>query len=269
MDHAIQVKLLGVRGTAPVHGADFTQFGGATSCVLVAAAGQALILDSGTGLLSQNVADFFHSKKWTMLISHSHVDHILALPAFGPVFDPDVQLDIYLKSRAGLDCKGQLEALVAPPLWPVRTDAMKAQVRFHDLPTRFSLGAVEVDAMESNHPGGSTLYRITCGGRRVVYATDYEPEDDCPPDFGIFARNCDLLLLDAQYTGTEYKGTRGFGHSTIERSVAIARGCGARQTLLVHHDPKRTDAQLLELERWVQAQDPSIRFGRAGEEVFL
>ena len=47
--------------------------------------------------------------------------------------------------------------------------------------------------MESRHPGGSTIYKISYGGASVVYATDYEPESDAPPDFCAFARGCSLL----------------------------------------------------------------------------
>ena len=133
----------------------------------------------------------------------------------------------------------------------------------------FSVGPVAVEAMESRHPGGSTIYKITCGGVSLVYATDYEPESDAPDDFCAFAEGCTLLLLDAQYTRSEYERNRGFGHSTIPRSAAIARRCGAEQALLIHHDPTRTDRQLLALEATVRAQHPNVRFGRGGEEVFL
>lgn len=102
-----------------------------------------------------------------------------------------------------------------------------------------------------------------------MYATDYEPQSDAPEDFCAFARGCSLLLLDAQYTSEEYARTRGFGHSTIPRSVAIARSCGAKQTLLIHHDPKRTDEQLLTWEAAVQESSPHIRLGREGQEVLL
>ena len=84
-----------------------------------------------------------------------------------------------------------------------------------------------------------------------------------------FNVGCTLLLLDAQYTRSEYERNRGFGHSTIPRSAAIARRCGAEQALLIHHDPTRTDRQLLALEATVRAQHPNVRFGRGGEEVFL
>lgn len=267
MDHTIHVKLLGVRGTLPVHGPDFAQFGGGTSCVLVRTGGETIILDAGTGLQGRTFREFSPDNHFTMLITHAHVDHLMGFPVFPPFFAPSVRCGVYLKTRDGRTAREQIETLMAPPLWPVRTDAMKANLSFHDVPAAFSLGPVQVEAMDSRHPGGSTLYKITYNGVSVVYATDYEPESDAPSDFCAFARNCSLLLLDAQYTEAEYAHTAGFGHSTIPRSVALAQSCGAAQTLLIHHDPKRTDAQLLELERAVG--DPRVRFGRGGEEVFL
>lgn len=269
MDPTIQIRLLGVRGTLPVHGGDFASFGGGTSCVLVWAGGETIILDAGTGLSGRAWQAFHPQRHCSMLITHAHVDHLMGFPPFGPLFDPTVRCDVYLKTREGRSAREQMETLMAPPLWPVRTDSMKADLRFHDVPGAFSIGPVEIKTMESRHPGGSTIYKITYGGRSVVYATDYEPESDAPDDFCAFAEGCSLLLLDAQYTSEEYTCTRGFGHSTIPRSAAIAHRCGAEQTLLIHHDPKRTDQHLLALEEAVRTQHPNVRFGRQGEEVLL
>ena len=101
MDHTVAVKLLGVRGTVPVHGADFARFGGATSCVLVRAGGEGLILDAGTGLQGRAFRDFFPGSAFTMLITHSHVDHLMGFPIFSPFFDPAVRCGVYLKTREG------------------------------------------------------------------------------------------------------------------------------------------------------------------------
>lgn len=269
MNHTMTVKLLGVRGTLPVHGAEFAQFGGGTSCVLVRAGGETIILDAGTGLSGRAWDNFFPEKRCSLLITHAHVDHLMGFPVFPPLFDPAVRCDIYLKTREGHTAREQIEALMAPPLWPVRTDALKAAIHFHDTEESFFLGEVQVNTMPSLHPGGSTIYKLSRGGISVVYATDYEPADDCPDDFCAFARDCSLLLLDAQYTEDEYRNTRGFGHSTISRSAAIARRCGAGRALLIHHDPKRTDAQLWALEQSILANDPHISFGREGEEIQL
>lgn len=269
MDQTMRVKLLGVRGTVPVHGPNHRVFGGATSCVLVEAAGRAFVLDAGTGLLSPSFDGFFPTRQISLLISHPHVDHMLSLPAFGPLFDDRYEFDVYLGARGGLGAREQIERLMAPPLWPVGPDVFRARVSYHDVPASLEVGEAGVDTMESEHPGGSTIYKISCGGASVVYATDYEPESDSPAEFCDFARGCSLLMIDAQYTTEEYAHTRGFGHSTIERSVAIAESCEAERTILVHHDPKRTDAELAELDRTVRADHPTIHFGREDEEVIL
>lgn len=260
----MHVKLLGVRGTMPVFGPDFTVFGGATSSVLLRAGGETIILDAGSGMRG-----FEAGRSCSLLITHSHADHLLGFPAFGPFFDPGFSCRVYLRARGGLGTKEQLEALMSPPLWPVRPEVFRADMEFIDTPASFDIGPVRVDTMESLHPGGSTIYKLSFGGVSLVYATDYEPESDAPEDFCSFACGCSLLLLDAQYTSGEYARTRGFGHSTIERSAAIAANCGAELTLFIHHDPARTDAQLLELERRLTERRSGVRFGREGEEVFL
>ena len=267
MDNAIRLKLMGVRGTMPVHGERCRIFGGATSCVFVKMGGEAIILDAGTGLSGGAYREFFGTERFTLLLTHSHVDHIMGLPPFQPLFDPACSGEVYLRTRGGLDARAQVEALMSPPLWPVKTGAFRAGIAFRDVVESFGVGAVRVDTMESRHPGGSTIYKLSYGGRTVVYATDYEPEGDAPEDFIRFAGGCSLLLLDAQYTTEEYARTRGFGHSTIDRSAAIARCCGAEQTIFVHHDPGRTDGQLLELESSLNV--PGLHFGREGEEVIL
>lgn len=270
MQDTIRLKLLGVRGTVPVHGEQFRQFGGATSSAFLRAGDEAFILDAGTGLLTQPVGSFFPGRHhFTMLLSHAHVDHLMGLPMFSPLFDSEGHCDVYLKTRSGFSAQQQVEQLIAPPLWPIRTDAFRGEMRFHDVPLSFTVGGVQVDTMDSIHPGGSTIYKISCEGKSVVYATDFEPADDNPEAFCQFAKGCSLLLLDAQYTDEEYLRVKGFGHSTISRSIAIARRCGAERTLLIHHDPNRTDSQLLEFEQAARQEYPGISFGRAGEEICL
>ena len=54
----------------------------------------------------------------------------------------------------------------------------------------------------------------------------------------------DVLLHDAQYTEDEYLQRVGWGHSSIEQVVTLARRSGVKQLVLFHHDPKHTDADL-------------------------
>lgn len=265
--NGVRVRLLGVRGSMPVHGSSRALFGGETSCVLYQAGDETVILDAGTGLLWEDLPKTLSQPRFTMLLTHAHVDHIVAFPMFPPLFDAKCECDVYLRTREGRTAREQMEMLMAPPLWPVRTGALRASIRFHDVPQAFSIGGIRVESLEVPHPGGSTAYKLTWRGISVVYATDAELKSEDMPAFCRFAQGSSLLLLDAQYTEEEYRFTKGFGHMPVGWATEVASRCGADQTVFVHHAPMRTDAQLLALEQVIGG--PAIRFGRAGDELML
>lgn len=265
----VRVRLLGVRGSMPVHGESRSAFGGETSCVLYQAGEETVILDAGTGLMWEELPKALSQPRFTMLLSHTHVDHIIGFPMFSPLFNPECHCDVCLRTREGRTAKEQLETLMAPPLWPVRTDAMRASVQFHDVPSAFSIGDIHVESMEVRHPGGATAYKLVWRDISVVYATDAELEMEDVPSFCSFAGGCGLLLLDAQYTEEEYRYTKGFGHMPVARACEVASRCVARQTVLVHHAPMRTDEQHSAWNRQFQQEGKTIRFGHAGEELAL
>ncbi len=260
----MQVCLYGVRGSVPVHGADYAAYGGATSCTVVRAGNETIILDAGTGLCHAAVS----TDRFAVLLSHAHADHIMGLPMFSPLFDKTGKGSIYLRTREGCSGREQIEKLMSPPLWPVNTSAFAADVRFCDIAHRFTVGDVTVETLEVCHPGGCTAYRLTYGGKSLVYATDLEARDT-EDAFAAFAKGCDLLLLDAQYTEEEYTRTKGFGHTSLPRSIALAEECCAENTIFIHHDPRRTDAVLSAWDKELGRTHPRMHFGRQGEEVYL
>jgi ribonuclease BN (tRNA processing enzyme) len=89
-------------------------------------------------------------------------------------------------------------------------------------------------------------YRVEHRGRSVVYATDTEHFRCVDPRLAALARDADVLIYDAQYLPTEYSGEGGmsrvgWGHSTWEAAVELARAANVGQLVLFHHDPSRTD----------------------------
>jgi ribonuclease BN (tRNA processing enzyme) len=120
-----------------------------------------------------------------------------------------------------------------------------------------------------NHPDPVWGYRIEVGGRAIVYATDTEHYACVDPVLRRLAAGADLLVYDAQYTPEEYRGEHGpakvgWGHSTWMSAVELARAAGVRQLALFHHDPRRSDDAVAELEARAAAAFPATIAAREG-----
>jgi ribonuclease BN (tRNA processing enzyme) len=97
-----------------------------------------------------------------------------------------------------------------------------------------------------------------------VYATDTEHFACVDPTLKKLAAGADILIYDAQYTPAEYPAKVGWGHSTWEAGVALARAAGVSQLVLFHHDPSRTDDGLAALEAEAAKALPGTVAAREG-----
>jgi phosphoribosyl 1,2-cyclic phosphodiesterase len=281
----MRVTFWGVRGSIPTPGHETARYGGNTLCVEVGfqGSGRTLIIDAGSGirrlgaeLLSRR--ENTHGLTLDLLLSHTHLDHILGLPFFGPIYRPDTRLTIY---GPAISPGEPLEQVIGGQLsyryFPVRQVELAAQVTYIDLREGvYDLGdGIRLSATYLNHPLLCMGYRIEWRGRSLCTAFDTEPfrnlfitDPDHPgydPMMALegetaaleanrrmrsFFREADLLIHDGQYTEQEYRsGRSGWGHSSIEQAVAAAESSGCRRLALVHHDPTRTDADLDDLSR--------------------
>jgi ribonuclease BN (tRNA processing enzyme) len=60
----------------------------------------------------------------------------------------------------------------------------------------------------------------------------------------LLATGADLLIHDAQYSPEEYPEHIGWGHSSLQHTLAFATLAGVKHLVLFHHDPSHTDADL-------------------------
>ena len=74
----------GTRGSTPVSGAEQLHYGGYTSCIGLAHAGEppTIVLDAGTGLQQLPLALGDRAFRGTLLLSHLHWDHTHGMPFF-------------------------------------------------------------------------------------------------------------------------------------------------------------------------------------------
>jgi len=245
------VTFHGVRGSAASPGAHTARVGGNTSCVEVTCGDTRIVLDAGSGLrgLGDRLVAAGPSRT-TILLSHVHWDHIQGLPFFAPIYVPGHQVEVVSGPNGVMPLDAAMRRQMTAPFFPVEWDQLAADVRARDAHPgeRFAVGDAEVTLARLNHPDPVWGYRITCGGRTVVYATDTEHYAVVDPALRRLCAGADLLVYDAQYTPEEYPAKVGWGHSTWAAAAELARTAGVGQLALFHHDPRRTDDQVAEIE---------------------
>ena len=268
----MKVTFWGTRGSIPAPGPDTVRFGGNTSCVEVRADGHLLVFDAGTGMrpLGLSLARDFKDRPLTvhLFISHTHWDHIQGFPFFVPAYQPTTTIRIYGAPGQGRSLDKVLRGQMESDYFPVALADLAAKVEVYEFrASPFEIGPVRVDAMYVNHPAMNLAYRVTCGGRRLVYATDHEPYaktldhvagrgeegrlfgerlDQALVEFG---EGVDLYIGDAQYTDEEYPDKTGWGHSPLSATVELALAAGVQTLALFHHDPMHGDDVVARMER--------------------
>jgi phosphoribosyl 1,2-cyclic phosphodiesterase len=251
----MEVRFWGVRGSIAVSGPRYLATGGNTPCVEILHEGCRLVLDGGTGLRALGDALGFVPLEATVLFTHVHWDHIQGVPFFTPAYNPDAKITFMGAKRDGVDVRSALASQMKPPTFPVTLDTLSAQIGFRDVvtPDPFEVGPFRVTPVDLQHPDGVLAYRVSAGGRTVVFATDVEHGDRVDERVIALSEGADLLIHDAQYTVPEYRGLRGpsrrgWGHSTWTDAVEVARKAGVSRLALFHHDPTRSDEALAAIE---------------------
>ena len=254
----MRLKIWGCRGSVPTPGPQTVQCGGNTSCVEVRLEdGSLLIFDAGTGirglgqeLLAQGVRHI------DLFLTHLHLDHLEGLRFFGPLWDPNVEVDIWGPPSPVLSLQERIARSFSPPLFPVDLRAVPSTVRFHDVPREpWTVGGARLTAALVMHPGPTLGYRIEGDGVTFAYLPDHEPALTGIPERpsawisgASIAAGADVVFHDAQYSEQEYDDRIGWGHSSVADAVAFNEAVDGGRLYLFHHEPEHADALLVELE---------------------
>jgi phosphoribosyl 1,2-cyclic phosphodiesterase len=242
----------GTRGSLPTPGPSTLRYGGNTACVEVSASeGHLVILDAGSGIRALGDVVPRDVERIDILLSHLHLDHILGLGFFAPLYRTGIEVHIWGPSSNMLDLRARLTRYLSQPLFPVRLHDLPCGPMLHDLPLdRFEVPGLQVTAMLVCHPAPTVGYRIDDGARTVAYLPDHEPALAGFPGLPEWtsghdlAADTDLLIHDAQYTPDEYRARVGWGHSAIPDAVGFAASVRTQHLVPFHHDPGHTDAEL-------------------------
>ncbi len=249
----MKIKFWGVRGSIPAPGPETNRYGGNTACVSVTtASGGLVIIDMGTGLMHLGnalMAGAFGKGqgKATILLSHTHWDHIQGLGFFPPVFVGGNQFKVWGPGDSSKVLEEILEGQMDPnfsPLQTLKNFSATFDVSAVICGTSFQAEGLTISARE--HPHGATkalAFRLEEAGRVFVYASDVGyPGDGGPTAAAIeHYKNADVLLHDSTYRPEHQATRRNRGFSSYEEACAAAIAAHAKRLVTFHYDQDYSD----------------------------
>jgi phosphoribosyl 1,2-cyclic phosphodiesterase len=256
----MKIRFWGVRGSIPAPGPETVRYGGNTSCVSVGtSSGGLVIIDMGTGLMhlgnSLMTGAFGQGKgQASILLSHTHWDHIQGLGFFAPVFVGGNQFTVWGPGGSPEVLEQILEGQMDPNFSPLQSlKNFSASFDIHAAPCTtgetFHTSGVAITAHE--HPHGATTalaFRLEDAGRTFVYASDVGYGEDGPtPDAIAFYRGADVLLHDTTYRPEDQATRRNRGFSTYEDAATAAVAAGVKRLVMFHYDQDYSDEDVDDL----------------------
>src|SRR3712207_6149638 len=214
----------------------YTDAGGACSGYLVEEDGTVVLLDCGNGVFGKLRRFVDYVAVDAVVISHLHADHFLDLVPFsyGLIYAPR-QRPVPVDRWPGTDSPAR-PVLHAPEgaakvfrqvtgAWGPEDLIERAfELREYAPGDVLEVGTMRVRFAPVPHflPTNAVEIASTNGGGRITYGADHRPSDDIVA----FARDTDLLLIEATLPRPERDGVRG--HLTPFEAGEHAREAGGR-----------------------------------------
>jgi ribonuclease BN (tRNA processing enzyme) len=294
-----RIKFWGVRGSYPTVDAATLGVGGNTSCVEIQVDGRRLIFDAGTGIipLGKELCNGVGAPPAAyVFLSHTHIDHVLGLCFFEPLLTAAAHSFILGPGATPGALTRSLRHLTHSHLFPVTLDELRGKKEIFSLAggdvIRFGTGRrpkiekarpglppdgdelIVSTCKSAAHPvNGVMLYRVDYKNKSVVYATDIEEQEGGYQEVIDFARGADLLIHDAQYLSEEYfsraKARKGWGHSTVDMAVTVAKKAEVQRLALFHHEPTHDDRTMEKIDKQAKATFRASVVAQEGMEINL
>lgn len=215
--------------------------GGACSSYLLQSQGTNLVVDFGNGAFAKLRQFVDYVDVHAMVISHLHADHFLdlvpyayaltyaprqqpvAVPPFWEGTDHPAKPILHVPSGA----RDTFRRIVGS--WGNEDLIENAfDLREYSPDEGLEVGAMKIRFAEVPHFTQTHAIEIAADGGRVTYGADHSPTDTIID----FARDTDLLLIEATLPRPERQGPRG--HVTPAEAGEHGRRAGAKRLVLTH-----------------------------------
>ena len=273
----VRALLCGMRGSTPAPGVEFAEVGGNTSCVAIpAAGGRWLLLDAGTGMARLAGPLDGAPLRATILLTHLHWDHTHGLPFLPNADRDDAEIDVLVPAQANGDSAlATMARAMSPPHFPVAPDGLLGTWR---VPIAGARHGGRSRASTSRPPRSSTP-----AGARSATGSPAPPAAwrTCPTTARGWRhpsgaprrrRSSAASTCCCTAPGTsraERAVADDYGHATVGDAVEVATAGGVGRLVLIHHAPRRTDAEIAAIGRDLAATAHPfpVEIGREGTWV--
>jgi ribonuclease BN (tRNA processing enzyme) len=216
--------------------------GGACSGYLIEEEGTSVLVDCGNGVFGKLRQKIDYVDLDAVVISHLHADHFLDLVpySYALTYAPRQQ-PVPVDRWPGTDCPACPELHVPPGAKQVFRRVVGSwgnedlienafELREYDPSKGVEIGPIRIAFQPVPHFTETFAMSIssTNGSGRIVYGADSSPTEALAE----FAREADLILLEATLPRPERTGVRG--HLTPEEAGGHAKSAAAKRLLLVH-----------------------------------
>lgn len=303
------LKFRGVRGSYPIANKDFLKYGGNTSCIEVNAGGHLIIFDAGTGmidvgneLMEKYIVSALAPEQRTpveavVLLSHIHQDHIQGFTFFRPLHLKSTKLNVFGNVPEEENLSEELSNILFGKAFPLDLGDIAGNLNIKNITgsdkiiLRHGCEPIIVKLSDNvtpqfddviitcyksyAHPqDGVMIYKISYKDKSIVYATDKESYLGGDKKLIDFARNCSILIHDAQYTTEDYLNQyvpkQGYGHSTFDMAIDTQKQANAEKLVFFHFDPAYDDDKLDKIKEHYTNQFPDkVIMAHEGLEIDL
>jgi CheY-like chemotaxis protein len=251
----IRVTVWGSRGLPAALPNSASRYGRQTSCASVETRDHLFVFDAGTGIVElgrEIVSKRRHYKDIWVCLTHFHLDHILGLGSFAPIYDPNFSIHLIGANDPEKSLKEVAQATFYSSYSLTKTPP-KAKIDIYEiLEDNYELmPGVKLSSMYANHPTSTLVYVLDMLGKKITYAPDSEiwgdatAFQDYDEKLGGFVKGCELLMHDAAFTDADYETRKHEGHSGLSVVVDFAaEKAQARELVLLHAQPEYSDEQL-------------------------
>ncbi|MCF6093140.1 MBL fold metallo-hydrolase [Microaerobacter geothermalis] len=196
--------------------------GGATPGYLIETGRGALLLDCGSGVISQLMKVFDPELLDGVILSHLHFDHIT-----------DIHILKYVMMMAATQGKRKKPLPIYAPNYP--TDIFKQlfyrYFSLHPIDQNSTLRLIGLDIsfLQTDHPIPCLAVKLTDHRKTILYGADTGPGTPWFP----FANHPDLFIVESTYLNKN-KPPVLKGHLTAEEAAKTGSRMGTKKLLLTH-----------------------------------